>query len=283
MKIIDSHIHFSNIASFREHAQNSSDVDYSHSGFEKETEENNVVHSVCMGLAENSPHLFPDAGVKTPMLAELAEKMPPSVSLCLGINPHTLDEQSVVKMEDMIKSCGNIVGLKIYAGYYHFDIYDPVYTPAYRLAEKYDLTVAIHSGDTFSDRGLLVFSHPLQVDKLAVTHRDMRIVICHMGEPWIFDACEVAFKNKNVYMDLSGLLTGNSAYIAGMAAKQLFLDRLKSALTLLDNYDKVMYGTDWPLAPMNAYIDFCKMLVPPETYDRVFYQNAVDVFKLKHV
>ena len=254
-------------------------------GFQKEAAENNVVHSICMGLAEDSPHTFPDANVRTPMLADMLpyslQNMPPFLSLCLGINPHNLDEQSIEKMENLIKTSGSIVGFKIYAGYYHFDVCDKVYDPVYLLAEKYDLTVAIHSGDTFSDRGLLIYSQPLSVDKLAVTHRDMRIVICHLGAPWIFEACEVAFKNKNVFLDLSGFLIGNSAYLQYMTSKQLYIDRIKSAIIFLDNYDKMMYGTDWPLAPMAAYIDFCKLLVPTETYEKVFYQNAVDVFKLE--
>ena len=281
MKIIDAHLHFSPIASFIDFARDFSNVDYSLAGFEKEAKGNNVVHAICMGLAENSSNAFPDKNAETPMLANLAEELPSCLSLCLGVNPHTLNEQSLKKTEDLIKNRRNIAGLKIYAGYYHFDVCDPVYTPVFHLAEKYDLAVAIHSGDTFSDRGLLVFSHPLSVDKLAVTYRDLRIIICHLGSPWIFDACEVAFKNRNVFLDLSGILAGNSAYLEYMTSKQLFVDRLKSALIFLDNYEKVLFGTDWPLAPMDAYIEFCKLLLPPETHEKVFFQNAVDVYKLK--
>ena len=281
MKIIDSHIHFSNIASLKEFAEAESDVDYSKAGYEKEALDNNVVHSICMGISEPSPHAFPDTITETPMHATLDERMPPDVSLCLGINPHTLDDESIKRMEGLIKAGRNIVGIKIFAGYYHFDVCDAIYTPAYRLAEKYDLTVAVHSGDTFSDRGLLIYSQPLSIDRLALTYRDTRIVICHLGSPWILDACEVTFKNKNVYLDLSGLLGGNTAYLDYMTSKQLFIDRIKGALIFLDNYKKVMYGTDWPLAPMAAYIDFCKLLVPAETYEKVFYSNAIDAYKLK--
>jgi len=63
----------------------------------------------------------------------------------------------------------------------------------------------------------------------------------------------------------------------------LLIDRYRQALIFMDNYDKVLFGTDWPLAPMGAYIDFCKEMVPPEVYDKVFFQNAVDVFRIKEV
>jgi len=277
MKIIDAHVHFSHIASFEDCAGRTSFVDYSTQGYLREAKLSGVVGSVCMGLAECEKAGFPDAGAPTPMLADLSEDLPQGMSLCAGINPHTLSDHSLAMTEELIRS-GGIAGLKIYAGYYHFAITDPVYAPVYKLAEKYDLAVVIHTGDTYSDRGLLKYAYPLLIDELAVAHRDLRIVACHMGVPWVFDACEVAAKNPNVYIDLSGLLVGGAAFIDKMSANPLLTDRYRQALTYLDNYDKVLFGTDWPLAPMEAYICFCKKLVPPEAYDKVFYENAVSVF-----
>jgi len=283
-------------------------VDYTEAGYLKETGENEVVHTICMGLTEKTPAGFPDAGAQTPMGADIAEKLPPGMSLCLGINPYTLSERSLSETEDQITSgasraggasgasraggasravgaggagrAGKIVGIKIYAGYYHVDINDPVYDPVYKLAEKHDLTIAVHTGDIYSSRGLLKYSHPLNIDDLAVAHPMLRIVACHMGVPWVFDACEVAVKNANVYLDISGILTACAESISLQSSNPLLIDRYRQALAYLDNYDKVLYGTDWPLAPMGAYIDFCKKLIPPEAYDKVFYQNAIDVYRL---
>jgi predicted TIM-barrel fold metal-dependent hydrolase len=178
------------------------------------------------------------------------------------------------------KTCMNVVGIKIYAGYYHFDINDPVYAPAYDFAEKHNLAVAIHSGDTYSERGKLIYSQPLSIDSLSVDRPEMRIIICHMGAPWLYDACEVAGKNRNVYMAMSGLYVGDAEYFKNAMQKPLLIDRYKQALIVMDNYDKVLFGTDWPLAPMGAYIDFCKKLVPPEAFGRVFYQNAARVYRV---
>jgi len=120
----------------------------------------------------------------------------------------------------------------------------------------------------------------LNIDTLAVTYPELRVVACHMGVPWVFDACELAIKNPNVYIDLSGIFVGSSDYINRQSANPLLIDRYRQALAFLDNYNKVLFGTDWPLVPMSAYIDFCKKLVPPETYEKVFYENAVNVYKL---
>jgi len=278
MKIIDAHTHFSQIAAFQDCARRSSLVDYSEQGFMEESRENGVVHSICMGLTELTPGGFPDTGAKTPMAADLVERLPPGMSLCPGINPHTLDKRSLAGLEELTKSGAAIAGIKIYAGYYHTDVSDPVYDPVYAMAEKYDLAVAIHTGDTYSGRGLLKYSHPLCIDELAVRRPGLRIVACHMGVPWVFDACEVAAKNPNVYVDLSGLLIGDAALIGRMAANPLLLDRYRQALVFLDDYDKVLFGSDWPLVPMGAYIGFCKRLVPPEAHEKVFYQNAMKAY-----
>ena len=201
MKIIDAHVHYSRIASFSECAKHTSLVEYSEQGLLNESSACDVVKSVCMGLVESSHGGFPDKNAQTPMVADLMENIPTGMSLCLGINPHTLSKRSLEKTEDMIKGSGNIVGMKIYAGYYHVDVTDSLYDPVYKLAKKYDKTIVVHTGETFSDRGLLKYSHPLRIDELAVTHPDMQIVACHMGVPWVFDACEVVAKNPNVYLE----------------------------------------------------------------------------------
>jgi len=282
VKIIDAHVHYSKIASFEDCAARTSMVDYSEKGYLSESDEFNVVASICMGLVEKVPGGFPDKNAQTPMLSDLEASMPPGMSLCLGINPHTLCDQSLAKTEEMIRDNLHIVGMKIYAGYYHFDITDLVYDPIYDIAKRYNKTVVIHTGETYSDRGLLKYSHPLRVDDLAVAHPAMRIVACHMGAPWVFDACEVASKNPNVYIDISGILVGCNNYILKQAANPLLIDRYRQALVFLDNYEKVLYGTDWPLAPMGVYLEFCKKMIPVEFHEKVFYENAVKVYNLSH-
>jgi len=281
LKIIDSHVHYSQIQSFVDCANQTSAVDYSLKGYINEASENNIVQSVCMGLTETTPGGFPDLKSDMPMTADLETNLPPGMSLCLGINPHTLCKKSLDKTEASIKNNKSIVGMKIYAGYYHVDVTDRIYDPVYNLAEKYDITIVVHTGETFSERGLLKYSHPLILDELAVLHPDLRIVACHMGVPWVFDACEVASKNLNVYLDISGILVGNAAFIRLQTANSLVTDRYRQALEFMQRYDKVLYGTDWPLVPMRAYIDFCKKLIPDEFHERVFYQNAIRVYKLE--
>ncbi len=91
-------------------------------------------------------------------------------------------------------------------------------------------------------------------------HPDVNFVICHIGNPWIRDCMEVLYKNANVFTDFSGLVLGD------------FDDRFESYMRkqvqemLLYGVqpEKCLFGTDWPIASMESYLDFMgEMKIPP--------------------
>lgn len=269
MKIIDAHIHFSNIKSFHEVSKKSK-VDYSKKGFEKGFED---IIAIGMGLTETSD-AFPSQDTKNPMKLDL-DKNPDNLYVCLGFNP--LMDYNIENFEKQITK--NTVGLKIYAGYYHYHVHNEIYHPLYDLAKEYDLPVVIHSGDTFSTKGLLKYSHPLEIDELACLYPDVKFIIAHFGDPFIRIAAEVASKNENVYIDLSGLIVGDKNDVERFDIEE-FTFPIRSGLVYLDNYNKVLFGTDWPLVDFDAYFQFIKKLIPIEHHEKVFYLNAKKVFKL---
>ena len=297
MKIIDAHVHFSNVLALKQSALDSK-VDYSALGLQEECKENNIITCVSMGLSETSPGSTPDKKAENPMLADLEVPLLP-MTVCLGINPYRLDEPVTEQIKDRITRSNqtgfsinntesksekiaeqHISGFKIYAGYYHVNINDDVYKPIYKMAADNDLAVVIHSGETYFQDGLIEYSHPLHVDRLAYEFRDMKIVICHMGFPWVNDACEMATKNKNVYIDISGLAVGGTDECDRLKNEPLIRDYFRQGLVFLNNYKKIIYGSDWPLVKMQPYIDACKALIPSKHWEDVFYSNAVNVYGL---
>ena len=138
--------------------------------------------------------------------------------------------------------------------------------------------MAIHTGVTYSERGIMDYSHPLSADRMAVCYRDTQFLLCHMGNPWIMDACEVAYKNANVHVDISGLLSCDAAEIKAVEGRSTVMHHYTQGITYLNNYKKVLYGTDWPLVPMAEYIEFCQKLMPEWAYEDVFYNNALRVY-----
>ena len=276
MKIIDAHMHFSNIQAFYKGAEDSG-VLYNEAGLAKEYTNCGVVKCVCMGLQETAPGRTPDKNADTPMFADLPNSSI-DMGVCLGVNPHRLEPQNITAAEKAIKQNKKVVGFKIYAGYYHVDVRDELYAPIYRLAAAKGLPVAIHSGETYFKGGLIEYSRPLHVDRIAYQYPDVNFVICHVGFPWVMEACEVATKNDNVYVDISGLAVGDKAECEKTRDEPLIRDFFRQGLIFLNNYKKVIFGTDWPLAPIGPYIDMCKAIIPEKAWGDVFYENAARVY-----
>ncbi|WP_261134131.1 amidohydrolase family protein [Bacillus sp. Marseille-Q3570] len=280
MKIIDAHMHLSKIESFHKTALDLSGVDYSSEGILEEYEEAGVRIGIGMGLAEVEHNGFPDESARTPMGLDLADQAVPIV-YCAGINPYQLDEDAMVRLRSEVQK-PEVVGLKIYLGYYPFYAYDGVYEPVYELAKEFDLPIVFHTGDTYSERGLLKYAHPLTLDEVAVKHREINLVMAHFGDPWTLDGAEVVYKNRNVFADLSGLVVGTGEDIKRYKESPRFFNHLLHALTFTDNYSKFLFGTDWPLVPVKPYIEFIKSIIPKKHHEDVFYNTALNVFpKLK--
>lgn len=173
---------------------------------------------------------------------------------------------------------GDLRGLKLYPGYEPYYPNDPALEPVYRLAEEFDVPVMIHSGDTFTPGGKLKYAHPLQVDEVAVDHPGVNFVICHLGSPWFRDCMEVVYKNKNVYTDISGLVLGDfSDRFESYMEKQL-----QEMLVYGVEPDKVLFGSDWPIASMESYLQFMEeMHLPERDRRKIMWENAAKLFKLR--
>ena len=196
-----------------------------------------------------------------------------------SINVLDYRQTDLNKIENLLSE-RKILGIKLYTGYRHFYPNDPRCVPIYKLCIKFNVPVIFHSGDTLSDfeiKAKIKYSHPLHIDEVATDFPKLKIIIAHLGNPWLIDCAEVLYKNDNVYADISGLVVSeglNTPYGA------LMKKRIQELMTYCSPR-KLLYGTDWPLAPMKSYISFVKSLgIPKKDLDYIFYKNAVNLFNL---
>lgn len=201
----------------------------------------------------------------------------------IGIaDPSRTDTDHLQRVERQLQS-GKVIALKGYLGYLYYGPDSPAYVPYYELAARYQLPFIFHTGDNYSDVAKVKYAHPLLVDEVAVDHRGVNFVMAHFGNPWIADAAEVAYKNENVWADLSGLLIGDEDYFAQLTARGVLrrtVERIKQGIEFTEQPGKFLYGTDWPLAPMRVYRDFIRQMFPEELHQAVFHDNAKALFKL---
>ena len=186
-------------------------------------------------------------------------------------------ERDLREISDYLQD-GLVKGLKLYPGYEPFYPHDKRLQVVYDLAMEYDVPVMIHSGDTYSPQGRVRYSHPLHIDDVAVDNPGLKLVICHLGNPWIRDCMEVVYKNTNVYTDVSGLVLGEFED----KFEKYMLQQVREMLLYAGEPGYMLYGTDWPICGMRSYIRFVNSLGLPEaSLEKIMWRNASELFRIK--
>jgi predicted TIM-barrel fold metal-dependent hydrolase len=242
-----------------------------------------VEHALCMPRRE--PAEDDPLGIKgTRAVAALVPGLHP-VGLA---DPERFDADHLARVEEALKR-RDVVALKAYLGYLHHAPEDPGYRAYYKLAAKYGIPVIFHTGDTYSQSAKVKYAHPRLIDDVAVDFPETNFVIAHMGNPWLMDAAEVIYKNnwknarRNVWADLSALLVGSADDFEKYRKEGVLtavIEHVRKAMQFAEWYDRLLFGSDWPLAPLEVYRDFIRELVPEEHHQEVFYDNAMSLFKL---
>jgi len=268
LKIIDAHIHY--------HPENEHFTRLAEASGHRNTREDLERTFALLGIERAvvmSNHWMPTA----------EKPYPPFVSYCVGINEQLLQEggleESLAQAESHLRQ-PDCCGVKIYAGYSRIALMDPMLQPFYELAGRLGKPVAFHMGVTASPRGLLKYSQPIALDEVATAYPKLQLVMCHFGNPWLGEAAAVMEKNPNVAADLSGLLIARANLTEYLKVHAGYAELLKTWIAYVENYERFLYGTDWPLANMGDYVRFVQMLIPEKHWEKVFYENARRVYQL---
>ncbi|MDA4117539.1 MAG: amidohydrolase family protein [Thaumarchaeota archaeon] len=170
-------------------------------------------------------------------------------------------------------------GFKIWLGYRQVFAHDEVFSPLYDYAEERSLPVLFHSGDTASSSGSLVHAHPLTLDRVANERQELKIVICHFGNPWIVDTAELIYKHGNVFADISGLIVGGSDYPTQYL--RLLAERISEAVYYAGGADKVLFGTDYPVQTHENGVSLVTALkVTQSDREKILWRNAARLFSI---
>ena len=265
LKIIDAHLHFAaesyfdQIAIAAGHQNNATHLADCYEAL-------GIVRGIVMGnrTLDVEDHIYPKF-----------------LNYCIGLD--TIVSNSGDWRNNLFKIEQNLqrrecVGIKLYPGYLHFYVSDDNLAPLYKLAVKYNKPVAVHTGLTAMSGAYLKYSHPMVIDEVAAKFPNVQFVMCHLGEPWIADAVAVLSKNPNVAADLSGMLERKIPSMEQfLIKKKFYIEQMSGWLEYLNDYKRIMFGTDWPLANLSDYIEFVKAFIPQEEWQQVFYKSAIDI------
>ncbi len=193
-----------------------------------------------------------------------------------GISFLNYDYKDIKEISEYLDN-GLIKGLKFYPGYEPFYPNDSRLKVWYEMAIAFDVPVMFHSGDTYTPTGKVKYSHPLHIDDVAVDFPDLKIVICHVGNPWIKDCMELVYKNQNVYADISGLVLGDFSEQFERYVK----NEIEDMIIYAGDPNYLLYGTDWPISNMKSYLKFMDQLeIGDDKKELILWKNAADLFKI---
>ncbi|GAA2631249.1 amidohydrolase family protein [Paractinoplanes durhamensis] len=165
----------------------------------------------------------------------------------LSVDPTRHD--AVAEIERAHHDLG-LVGIKLGPIYQGTSPLHPLCLRVFRTAERLGLPVMIHQGAIFTNAGRLSDANPLLLDDVATAFPDLKIVIAHMGHPWIFEAVTVMRRHPNVYADTSAIPNRPTV--------------LANALCAAKEYGvlhKVLFGSDSPMVGTTNAIETLRRVV----------------------
>jgi predicted TIM-barrel fold metal-dependent hydrolase len=135
----------------------------------------------------------------------------------------------------------------------------------YAVTAQARLPIIFHVGVELTVETKLEFAQPLLLDEVAREFPDLRIVVSHMGFPWISETNMLLAKHEHVFAEISWMLHQPwqayqallSAYHAGVIDKLLFGSGFPYlppdfAIESLYSINQMIHGTHLPTIPREA-------------------------------
>ena len=233
---------------------------------------NKVDHGLLLSPPLNGTACLPNRAI-----IKLCEKSRKMLSPVITVDPTSKEVKEALELAEQNK--GKVKAFKIRLGYVKASGESRLFDRLYKYAESEGLPVLFHTGDTVFSDGDLARAHPLTLDGLANRRKDLRIVLCHFGNPWFDDVAELIYKHPNVYTDTSGLITGEGAYHAKYA--DWLARKISEAIYFAGGSEKILFGTDYPVSKHSEAIDLIKKLdVDEGEKQKILSGNAGRLFCL---
>lgn len=210
-------------------------------------------------------------GISNDSLAEITGKFPGQLIGFCRVDP-TDPVQAAAEIRRCIPGLG-MRGVTMTPFWARIRANDPALDPVYRACADLDVPVWIHTS-LYWDRTIpLTFEHPLYLDEVAARYPSLRIIAGHGGWPWINEMVAVAWRQPNVYIDISAFRPKNVA--APSSGWDTLWYHVSRSLAR-----KVVFGSTWqllgrPLSSILAEID--GLGLAPDVLAKLRYENLARV------
>lgn len=174
-----------------------------------------------------------DVFVSNDYVAAEVKKYPDRLVGIASVDPIRDPQAAVLELERCVKELDMRV-LKLYPTYNHFYPTDERLTPLYEKAIELDIPVHFHMGWTPIINAPMKYQDPVLLDDVGIRFRKLKVIVAHLGYPWVDQAICMVAKHPNFYCDM--------AYWCGFGPEYLYQALLK--LKSLHAIGRVLYGSE---------------------------------------
>jgi hypothetical protein len=153
---------------------------------------------------------------------------------------------------------------------------DRRYYPFYEKCVELDVPVSIHASANWTTCRPSDLGHPRHFDVVACDLPELKLILSHAGYPWVLEACLLAWKHPNVYLELGA---HRPKYFTAPGAGWEPL--LRYGQTTIQ--DKILYGTGAFLIarpPAELVAEMKAVPIKPEVMKKWLYGNAARLMGL---
>jgi predicted TIM-barrel fold metal-dependent hydrolase len=158
-----------------------------------------------------------------------------------GIDP--TEDDALEQVDNVVKNLG-LKGLTICPAAQDFHPSDTRAMKVYEKAASLRIPVIFYNGTHLSPKTKMEYARPFLLDEVARSFPNLKMVVGHLGYPWMDETLILLGKHQNVYSDLSGLL--RRPWIAYDALTRAFQ---------LQITDKILFGSDFPFTTAGECIE----------------------------
>jgi len=147
---------------------------------------------------------------------------------------------------------------------------DRAYYPFYAKCVELGIPLSIHTSHNWTRTRPSDLGHPRYIDEVACHFPELVLIMSHAGYPWVLEACLIAWKHANVYLEL-GAHRPRYFGVPGTGWEPL----MRYGQTTLA--DKVVYGTGAFLInrPYSELVEELRSLpLAPEIAGKWMWSNA---------
>ena len=153
---------------------------------------------------------------------------------------------------------------------------DRHYYPFYEKCVELDVPVSVHASANWTTSRPSDLGHPRHLDQVACDFPALKLILSHAGYPWVLEACLLAWKHPNVYLELAA---HRPKYFTAPGTGWEPL--LRYGQTTIQ--DKVLYGSGAFLIgrpPAELLAEFRALPIRPAVMEKWLWRNAARLLKL---